>query len=67
MTDSISSTNGNPMDGLTFCGPRSYSITAPSSIPSWLAINVLTIDKSASITLTPNDAALGGTAITVTV
>ena len=63
MTDSLSYSNGSPMDGLNYCGSRSYSITAPSTIPSWLAIDTST----GSLTLTPNDPALGGTTVTVIV
>jgi len=63
MTDSLSYLNGSPLDGLAFCGPRFYSVTAPSTMPSWLAINTST----GSLTLTPNDPALGGTTVTVIV
>ena len=63
MKDSLSLSNGSPMDGLTFCGTRSYSITAPSTIPSWLTIT----SSTGTILLTPNDATLGGTTLTVTV
>ena len=63
MKDSLSLSNGSPMDGLTFCGARTYSITPPSTIPSWLTIT----SSTGTIVLTPNDATLGGTTLTVTV
>ena len=62
MKDSVSLANGD-LTGLTFCGARTYSITTPSIIPTWLAINAST----GSITLNPTDPALGGTTVTVIV
>ena len=62
MKDSVSLANGD-LSGLTFCGTRSYSIISPATIPSWVTINAL----SGSLTLTPNDAALGGTSVMLTV
>ena len=43
--------------GLAFCGARTYSITEPSTLPTWL-----TNDASTGlITMNPTDIALGGT------
>jgi hypothetical protein len=33
--DNASSNYGPNDDGLSFCGPRTYSMTAPATIPSW--------------------------------
>ena len=62
MKDSLSLTSGD-MTGLTFCGARTFSITSPATIPTWLAIDAST----GSITLNPTDPTLGGTIVTVTI
>ena len=62
MNDSVSLADGD-MTGLTFCGARSYSITIPSTIPSWLSIDA----ASGALNLNPTDPNLGGTMVTVTV
>jgi hypothetical protein len=62
MTDSLSFENGD-MTGLTFCGARTYSITLPTTLPTWLSINA----SSGSLNLNPTDPNLGGTSVTITV
>ena len=45
--DTVSQGNGTPADGLTFCGPRSYTMTPSWAVTDWTA-GVLTIDDSAT-------------------
>ena len=55
MYDSISYSHGN-LDGVTFCGTRTYSITMPSPYPAWVKID----SSTGALSLKTTDTSLGG-------
>lgn len=46
--DNASTTYGN-QNGVTFCGPRTYTMTAPASVPSWFTLTGSDTAKSRNI------------------